>query len=205
MTNSRLDAVRWEHLRGARYHCAVMRVILRSLLHAGAATLLAACAPLPPPAPGIPPAPAAPQAALPQVQTEGGVPSPAPVPVAPPVPVPPLLSLEDYRRLLAERIVQANAAQVFDGAPPPMLRSVVVLNLRLDAAGQLLQSRVLRGNGQHELEQRALRSIALAAPLPAPGPLAGRRGELELSETWLFRADGQFQLRTLAEPQAAGS
>lgn len=179
-----------------------MRVFIRFLLHAGLMVLLPACAPLPQPvvAPPAPPGPAQPPA--PQAQTEG-TPAPSAVPVPPPPVAAPLL-LEDYRRQLAGHIVQANAAQVFAGAPPPMLRSVVVLTLRMDAGGRLLQARVLRGNGQRELEQRALHSVAQAAPLPAPGSLAGRRGELELNETWLFRDDGQFQLRTLAEPQSAG-
>jgi len=47
-----------------------------------------------------------------------------------------------------------------------------------------------------------LQSVQLAAPFPRPGTLAQRRGLAEFSETWLFRADGRFQLRSTAELQS---
>jgi protein TonB len=30
-----------------------------------------------------------------------------------------------------------------------------------------------------------------------------RSGRVEVAETWLFRDDGRFQIRSLAEPQAS--
>jgi protein TonB len=54
----------------------------------------------------------------------------------------------------------------------------------------------------HELAAVATRSVRAVGPLPAPPPEFLRRGELQLVETWLFRDDGRFQVRTLAEPQA---
>lgn len=82
-----------------------------------------------------------------------------------------------------------------------MLKSVVVLSIVVDADGRLTRVRVLRGNGHHALEQLALQSVQAAAPLPRPGALV-RRGVAEFNETWLFRDDGRFQLRSTAEAQA---
>jgi protein TonB len=45
--------------------------------------------------------------------------------------------------------------------------------------------------------------VRAAAPFPAPPTSLLRRGTLEIAETWLFRDDGKFQVRSLAEVQAA--
>lgn len=173
-----------------------------------AALLVAACAQQPP-APGGLSTPGAPVITAPAPESAGAPPAPVsppePVQAARPVPPPRPLTLEDYRRILAERIVQASAGQVFEGPPPPMLRSVVVLSLRIDATGRPVRLQLLRGNGHRDLEEAALRSVQQAVPLPEPGALAAGPGDLEFSETWLFREDGRFQLRTLAEPQQSGS
>lgn len=133
----------------------------------------------------------------------------APVPVPSPVkpsaaPQPEIASLEDYKQAVALRIVQANPQHLFEGPPPPLLRSVVVLGIGIDEAGRPARVQVLRGNGQHLLEQLAVQSLHAASPLPPPGRLAARRRLLEFNETWLFREDGRFQLRTLAAVQSDG-
>jgi protein TonB len=122
-----------------------------------------------------------------------------------PAPVPEVLSsLDEYKRAVALRIAQANAQHLFEGAPPPLLRSVVVLSIGIDDEGHPARVQVLRGNGHRSLEQAAMQSLQAAAPLPLPGRLAGQRRLLEFNETWLFRDDGRFQLRTLAEAQSDG-
>jgi protein TonB len=52
-------------------------------------------------------------------------------------------------------------------------------------------------------EKVAHSSVRAAAPFPAPPTSLLRRGTLEIAETWLFRDDGKFQVRSLAEVQAA--
>jgi protein TonB len=121
--------------------------------------------------------------------------------VPPPAPAPRILTLADYKVAVARLIEQNNPQHLFDGAPPPMLRSVVVLTIAVDEQGKLVRARVMRGNGHRALEQLAMDSVQRASPLPPPGALA-RRGLAEFNETWLFRADGRFQLRSTAEAQS---
>lgn len=116
-----------------------------------------------------------------------------------------ITSLEDYKRVAAQKIVQASREHLFEGAPPPMLKSVVVLSIAVNAEGRIASLRVMRGNGHRSLERLAMQSVEAALPLPPPGKLAPRRGPMEFSETWLFRDDGRFQLRSLAEAQADAS
>lgn len=165
-----------------------------------AALLIAGCAGRrePPPAAPVPPvAPAAPP--------QAPAPAPAPEASAPrslPVPKPSIAtSLDGFKRDFAQRVHEASAAQVFDGAPPPLLRSIVVVSVVLDAGGRLVDARVLRDNGDAETVRLALESIRRASPFPQPEPRLARRGRMEILETWLFRDDGRFRLRSLAQVQ----
>lgn len=125
----------------------------------------------------------------------------AAAPVPPPPVEPPILTLADYKVAVARRIAQSNAEHLYEGAPPPMLKSVVVLTIAVDEEGLPVRVRLMRGNGHRGLEQLAMHSVKHAAPLPRPGTLA-RRGVAEFNETWLFRQDGRFQLRSTAELQS---
>jgi protein TonB len=134
----------------------------------------------------------------------------APTPPEPPKPAPPApqvapparppLSLEDYKRQIAGEILKASAANTFEGTPPHLLRAVVVLELTIDGSGAVRSIRTIR-TPDGELAAVAARSVRAAA-VPAPPPELLRRGELQVVETWLFREDGRFQVRTLAAPQA---
>jgi len=128
--------------------------------------------------------------------------TPKPAPPAPQVapPARPSLSLEDYKREIAGEILKANSATTFDGTPPHLLRAVVVLELTIDGKGAVRGIRTLR-TPDDELAAVAARSVRAAA-FSAPPPELLRRGQLEVVETWLFRDDGRFQVRTLAAPQA---
>lgn len=111
-------------------------------------------------------------------------------------------SYEAYKRDIAHRISQHNAAKVYDGQPQALLRSVVVLKYVVDARGNLVRSEVLRSNRDRETEATALTSLRNSAPFPQPAAHLLQRGRIEISETWLFNNDGRFQLRTIAQPQA---
>jgi protein TonB len=110
----------------------------------------------------------------------------------------------EWRRVLAQHILDANRERVFEGRPPHPLKAVVVLELTIGADGRLQQAVVLRAPAHaRHLGAEAIRAAQAAAPLPPPPPpssLAGR-GSVRVAETWLFRADERFQLRTLAETQ----
>lgn len=151
-----------------------------------AAAFLAACGAPTPPAPQVPPA-------APQVTPSA--------PVTAPPTGPALSPLDLYKRDLAREILKANSAKTYDGVPPHFLRAVVVLQLTIDGKGAVTQIRTVRTRDA-ELAAVAAKSVRAAAPLPAPPPELLRRGRLELAETWLFRDDGRFQVRSLAEAQA---
>jgi protein TonB len=164
-------------------------------LAALAVLVLAACAPSTDkretPAPTPPPAAAAPAAPLPPVVS-------APIPA-----YKPLGPLDEYKQRIANRIVAVNPQHVYAGEPPHLLKSVTVIVVVIDARGNVSGSRVLRGNGHTSLEQLALASIRRAAPFEAPPRQLLRNNVIEVTETWLFRDDGKFQIRSIAAPQPA--
>ena len=111
-------------------------------------------------------------------------------------------NLERYKRDFACRIHARNGDQLYVGAPPPVLRSVVVLSVRIDNRGRPVRIGVVRSNGIRALERKAIQSVRAAAPLPIPAAALRQRGAADITETWLFRDDGRFQIRTLAQTQA---
>jgi protein TonB len=161
-----------------------------ALLCLAASALIAACSSQPsaPPQPATPPAPAAQAAAA-----------------EPPV-VPHSFSwtVDGYKKDAAQRIYEANKSRLYDGAPPPILKSIIVLSIAIDADGQPKRVKVLRSNGYKDLDKIALQSVERAAPLPHPSRMISHGRGMEYTETWLFREDGRFQLRSLAQVQQTG-
>lgn len=154
-----------------------------------AALLLAACGAPTPPAPEKPAAPPPAPIAV--------APAPAAVPKLPP----PRTPLDAYKRDVAQRILSANVAQTFEGRPPEILEAVVVLQFTIERSGTLTGLKTLRS--RHPAQEKvALASVRAAAPFPAPPVALLRSSRIEVAETWLFRDDGKFQIRSLAEPQA---
>ncbi len=150
--------------------------------------LLAACsAPQPEPIREIPPAAApAPEAAQPVAR--------APL-------FAPAVTSDAYRRQFAERVAQTSP-EIFHDTLPKMLKSIVVVDITVDRDGQLKDVAIRRSNGYKALEKVALHSVRRAGPFAAP-PRSMRRsdGSANFLETFLFREDGRFQIRTLAEIQ----
>jgi protein TonB len=155
-----------------------------------AVLLVAACGAPTPPAPEKPAAP--PPAPI----------APAPPQAAVPTLPPPRTPLDAYKRDVAQRILLANAAQTFEGRPPEILQAVVVLQFTIERSGTLTGLKTLRSRHPPQ-EKVALASVRAAAPFPAPPAALLRSSRVEVAETWLFRDDGKFQIRSLAEPQAA--
>ena len=134
------------------------------------------------------PAPAAP-AASPAVAS--AQPAPAPTPLIPP------LTLDAYKKSVAERIAQSSP-DVFAGPLPEMFKSIVVLDITIDREGRLAQVSVRRSNGYQALEKKALESVKRAGPFVAPAFTVRKRdGTVNFLETFLFRDDGRYQIRSL--------
>jgi TonB family protein len=113
-------------------------------------------------------------------------------------------TLSEWKRSAAERIQAANRTLVYAGAPPNPLRAVVVVEMTVSADGQVRRAELLRAPGHaKELGTVALKTVNAASPLPAPPKALLAQGSMKTTETWLFRDDGQFRLRSLALAQAA--
>jgi protein TonB len=111
------------------------------------------------------------------------------------------MSLDRYKKVLAQRIAEVNPSKVYPGNPQAMLRSVVVVKYVLDANGNLVSSDPLRTNGDTVATSTALGALRSAAPFPAPPSHLLSRGRVEILETMLFNDDGRFQMRSIASPQ----
>ena len=175
-------------------------VNIRRISISAAAVMLAACQA---PAPPAPPAPARPDPPAPIVAPKPDVVVPpqadAPKPAVRLAPLDPVL--EEWKQRAAERIYDVSRAQLFEGRPEHLLRAVIVVELTVDRVGKVTRSRIMRSPGIASLDSVALRSLQAASPLPAPPARLTAKGPLIYQETWLFRKDGRFQLRSLALPQ----
>jgi TonB family protein len=107
---------------------------------------------------------------------------------------PPPASVDVYKRIVALDIVQSTPG-AYCQPGEEMLKSVVILELVIGSDGALLGASVVRANGYPELAQRALDTVKAAAPF-AP-PEAGL--DVRFLETFLFREDGCFLVRSLVE------
>jgi len=118
--------------------------------------------------------------------------------ITPPAPLPSAAqTLDGYKRDVAKRIAAANA-ETYSAPLPEVMKSIVVLEITVDGLGAPLKLSVYRSNGYPVLAQRALDSVAKAAPFAAPGPtLLQGAGSMSFLETFLFRDDDSFQLRSL--------
>ena len=127
------------------------------------------------------------------------VPSAPPVAAAPaPAPLPPL-TLDAYKREFAQRVAQASP-HIFSEPLPEMFKSIVVLDITIGRDGNLAHVGVRRSNGYKALEDRAMESVKRAAPFRAPAlTVRGRDGSVSFLETFLFRDDGRFRIRSLVE------
>lgn len=145
-----------------------------------AASLLSACQTAAPPAARTP------------------TPAPAPTPAA----IQLAASIDAYKSLVAQQIMEANAAYTFSGRLPPMLPAIVVLDLSVGPDGELKSVHVHRSRDS-EASAAALAAVRrVQAPFPPAAHLMRRHAKtFDFSETFLFNDQYRFQLRTLSGPQ----
>jgi len=112
-------------------------------------------------------------------------------------PLPYRAALHDYKLGVAHRIVQSSA-DTYSHPLPEVMKSVVVLEITVDRTGAATTVSIYRSNGYAHLEERALASVAKAGPFapPAAALLEGA-GSVSFLETFLFRDDDSFQVRSL--------
>ena len=103
----------------------------------------------------------------------------------------PLPSTHDaYKQTVARDVLQHNPGAYCEPGGE-MLKSVVILEIAIAGDGALLGVSVVRSNGHPELAQRALDSVAAAAPFTPPGE------GVQFLESFLFREDECFLIRSL--------
>jgi len=161
----------------------------------GVLTLLAACSsPVTAPPAG---APAAPPTPPPPPPPHSGTPSPAapaPASLKPSYASPP----RSYRRDAAAHLYALNNGRIYSGKLPPLLYAIGVMQVELDARGQVRSFGWLRApKHAPEVMAEIERTVRRAAPYPAPA----RLGKVVYTETWLWDKSGRFQLDTLTEGQ----
>jgi hypothetical protein len=126
-------------------------------------------------------------------------PPPPPVSKAPePKHVSQAATPQDYRKDGARHIYQSNGHRIYKGQLPPLLHAVGVLQVEVDARGQVQQVSWMRAPSHAPDVMREIeRTVRAAAPFPAPV----RMGRVTYTDVWLWDKSGNFQLDTLTEGQ----
>lgn len=152
------------------------------------AALLAACSSAPRPEPTPPPTSAPPR----------------PAPLPPQGQTQPLAkrsvaqTAREYRRDAAGHLYELNAHRIYRGKLPPLLYAVGVLQVEVDARGNVTGTSWMRApKHAPEVIAEIERTVRQAAPYPAPV----RLGRVTYTDTWLWDKSGKFQLDTLTEGQ----
>jgi protein TonB len=112
----------------------------------------------------------------------------------------PALNIDDYKKHVAAHVIKVSKHELAESLPP-ILKSVVVLDITVDKDGNLSRVALWRSNGYEDLEKIAIESVKRAGKLPAPSPevLKGQES-VRFLETWLFRHDGRYHVRSAVPP-----
>jgi hypothetical protein len=160
----------------------------------GIAALFSGCSsPLKPVAVVAPAAPPAPPRA----------PAPAVIATAPTKAVPEskkssARTAREYRLDAAGHLYALNPQRIFQGKLPPLLYAIGVLEVEVDARGNVISTHWMRAPSHApEVVAEIERTVRQAAPYPVPA----RLGRVTYTDTWLWHKSGKFQLDTLTEGQ----
>ncbi|HEX6703694.1 MAG TPA: hypothetical protein VF169_02955 [Albitalea sp.] len=126
------------------------------------------------------------------------VPSPARAQTAAVASVSSAETAKAYRMDAARHIYAVYKDKIYRGKLPPLVHAIVVVEMELDANGQLRDIHLIRvPTHAPDVTAAVQEMIRRAAPMPAPSRLGGAR----FMETWLVDKSGQFQLDALTEGQ----
>jgi TonB family protein len=108
-------------------------------------------------------------------------------------------SVDAYKREFAQQI-QDKTDRLADSLPV-ILKGVIVLDVTIDHEGNVATVKLWRSNGYPDLEKTALESVRKAGRFPAPSEaVRGGQQSVRFLETFLFRHDGRFRVRS-TEPK----
>jgi protein TonB len=108
--------------------------------------------------------------------------------------------IDAYKRHFADRVTEEAKDRLADKLPV-ILKGVIVLDITIDHEGNVAELKLWRSNGYEDIEKIALESVRKVGRFPAPpeSVLGGQRS-VRFLETWLFRHDGKFRVRS-TEPK----
>lgn len=108
---------------------------------------------------------------------------------------------EDIRKDFAHAVYNGSPELVHNRNPQPLLRAVIVLNVKLDE-GDRWRAEVVRTNDeQPEMLVRAMETVRRAPPIQLTDEAKSELRRNGFIEAWLFDNDGSFQVKTLAKAQ----
>lgn len=111
---------------------------------------------------------------------------------------------DDIKRDFARAVYEGSPELVHNRNPQPMLRAVIVLNVKLDES-ENWRAEVLRTNDeQPEMLARAIETVRRAPHIHLNDAAKAELRRNGLIEAWLFDNDGSFQVKTLAKAQRSG-
>jgi periplasmic protein TonB len=106
---------------------------------------------------------------------------------------------QEFRVDAARHLYACFPMRVYRGKLPPMLYGVMMIETELDAAGNVVNTRVVRKPAADEVAPWVLAMIKRASPFPAPAKMAG--GTVTYTETYFVDKSGLFQTFSLTEGQ----
>lgn len=108
---------------------------------------------------------------------------------------------DDIRKDFAHAVYNGSPELVHNRNPQPLLRAVIVLNVKLDE-GDHWRAEVVRTNDeQPEMLVRAMETVRRAPPIQLTEEAKSELRRNGFIEAWLFDNDGSFQVKTLAKAQ----
>lgn len=108
---------------------------------------------------------------------------------------------EEVRKDFAHAVYDGSPELVHNRNPQPLLRAVIVLNVKLDE-GDHWRAEVVRTNDeQPEMLVRAMETVRRAPPIQLTDEAKSELRRNGFIEAWLFDNDGSFQVKTLAKAQ----
>lgn len=111
---------------------------------------------------------------------------------------------DEVRQDFARAVYSGSPELVHNRHPQPLLRAVVVLNVKLDEAGNWTPEVVRTNDEQPEMLARALETVRRAPPIRLTDDARVELRRNGFMEAWLFDNDGTFQVKTLAKAQRSG-
>lgn len=103
-----------------------------------------------------------------------------------------------YKMDAARHVYKAYPDKIYKGKLPPLVHAIVVLEVAVDAQGNVQDINTIRVPTHAPDVTVAVKDmIHRSSPMPAPA----RMGPTKFTEVWLVDKSGRFQLDTLTEGQ----